>query len=77
MEPTMTRNYIQHRWIGDGFLEDIETSGMEVEARRLAIEAIAKLVYMKRTCASELLAKSGVPDDARRNGWFENVPPAA
>lgn len=48
-------------------MEDIETSGIEVEARRLAIEAIAKLVYIKKTCASELLAKSGVPDDERRS----------
>jgi len=48
-------------------LDSIEVSGIEVEARRLAIEAIAKLVYIKKTCASELLAKCGVPEQSRKS----------
>jgi hypothetical protein len=43
-----------------------QTFGLEVEARRLAIEAIAKLVYVKKTAAERLLRPAGVPEDLIR-----------
>lgn len=42
-------------------LEGIDETGIEVEARRFAVEAIASLVYIKKICASSLLTPSGVP----------------
>ncbi|WP_394892865.1 hypothetical protein ACG873_15580 [Mesorhizobium sp. AaZ16] len=47
-------------------MEDIDFSGIEVEVRRVVIEAISKLVHIKKTSASELLTPAGVPLDAIR-----------
>jgi hypothetical protein len=44
-------------------LGNIEDTGIEVEARRLAIEAIATLAHVKKICASTLLLPSGIPSE--------------
>jgi hypothetical protein len=36
---------------------------VDADARRLAIEAIATLVYVKKTAADQLLRRAGVPED--------------
>jgi len=35
---------------------------LNTDARRLAIEVIATLVYVKRTAADQLLRRAGVPE---------------
>jgi hypothetical protein len=40
-----------------------QTSGPDVEARRLAVEVIAKLVNVKKTAAELLLRRADVPED--------------
>jgi hypothetical protein len=38
-------------------------SAANVDARRLALEAIATLAYVKKTAADQVLRRAGVPED--------------
>lgn len=44
-------------------LGNIEDTGIEVEARRLAVAAVATLAHHKKICATTLLSPSGVPSE--------------
>lgn len=51
-----------------------QTPGHAVEARRLAIEAIAKLVNVKKTAAELLLRRADVPEDLIRRFLTDRDP---
>jgi len=46
----------------------------DADARRLALEAIATLTYVKRTAADQLLRRAGVPEDLIRRFLTERDP---
>lgn len=56
----------------------IETSpggaAVDADARRLALEAIATLVYIKKTAADQVLRRAGVPEDAIRRFLTDRDP---
>ncbi|MDT9600439.1 hypothetical protein [Sphingosinicella rhizophila] len=51
-----------------------ESTGADADARRLALEAIATLVYIKKTAADQVLRRAGVPEDLIRRFLTERDP---
>jgi hypothetical protein len=50
------------------------TATADADARRLALEAIATLVYVKKTAAHQILRRAGVPEDLIRRFLTERDP---
>ncbi|MER9548345.1 hypothetical protein [Mesorhizobium sp. M0322] len=50
------------------------TATADADARRLALEAIATLVYVKKTAADQILRRAGVPEDLIRRFLTERDP---
>lgn len=51
-----------------------EGTAADADARRLALEAIATLVYIKKTAADQVLRRAGVPEDLIRRFLTERDP---